>query len=87
MLKNMKTQVYVNLMQIRSKRKLLLTGTPLQNNITELMSLLNFLMPGIFNFKSSIIAKTFLPKVQLKDTDMDAYYKEKISQARGKVLF
>ena len=34
--------------KIQSKRRLLLTGTPLQNDITELWSLLNFMMPSIF---------------------------------------
>merc|ERR1719253_1088777 len=29
--------------------RLLLTGTPLQNNLTELWSLLNFLLPSIFD--------------------------------------
>ncbi|CAN8269922.1 unnamed protein product [Cochlearia groenlandica] len=33
----------------RIKRRLLLTGTPIQNSIQELWSLLNFLLPHIFN--------------------------------------
>jgi SNF2 family DNA or RNA helicase len=32
-----------------SKNRLLLTGTPLQNNPRELWSLLNFILPTIFN--------------------------------------
>lgn len=34
---------------MRSMNRLLLTGTPLQNNLSELWSLLNFLLPEIFN--------------------------------------
>lgn len=33
----------------KSKNRLLLTGTPLQNNPRELWSLLNFILPSIFN--------------------------------------
>ena len=33
----------------KSGHRLLLTGTPLQNNLAELWSLLNFLMPEIFD--------------------------------------
>lgn len=33
----------------RSRNRLLLTGTPLQNNMTELWALLNFLLPTIFS--------------------------------------
>jgi SNF2 family DNA or RNA helicase len=35
--------------QYSSKHRLLLTGTPLQNNLPELWALLNFLLPKIFN--------------------------------------
>lgn len=31
------------------QRRLLLTGTPIQNSLQELWSLLNFLLPNIFN--------------------------------------
>lgn len=32
----------------QARRRLLLTGTPLQNNLLELMSLLSFVMPSMF---------------------------------------
>lgn len=35
--------------QFKSNFRLLLTGTPLQNNLHELWSLLNFLLPQIFS--------------------------------------
>ena len=36
------------LLNFHSQRRLLLTGTPLQNNLMELWSLMHFLMPNIF---------------------------------------
>lgn len=35
--------------QYTTKHRILLTGTPLQNNLPELWALLNFLLPSIFN--------------------------------------
>ena len=35
--------------EYRSRHRLLLTGTPLQNNLTEMWSLLNFLLPKVFD--------------------------------------
>ena len=41
--------------------RLLLTGTPLQNNLTELWSLLNFLLPSIFDDLDSFQARCLPP--------------------------
>jgi len=49
-MKNTKSKFTVALnTRYRSLHRLLLTGTPLQNNLSELWSLLNFLVPKIFN--------------------------------------
>jgi SWI/SNF-related matrix-associated actin-dependent regulator 1 of chromatin subfamily A len=44
---------------LQARRRLLLTGTPLQNNLVELMSLLAFVMPEIFDGKTQLLEKTF----------------------------
>ncbi|EFA85905.1 SNF2-related domain-containing protein [Heterostelium album PN500] len=48
-IKNKSAKLSVQLRQYHSKNRLLLTGTPLQNDLGELWSLLNFLLPNIFN--------------------------------------
>lgn len=47
-LKNLNCRLIRELKDYRSDNRLLITGTPLQNNLTELWSLLNFLLPQIF---------------------------------------
>jgi len=44
---------------LQAERRLLLTGTPLQNNLLELMSLLCFVMPEIFSGKTEHLKKMF----------------------------
>ncbi|OBA27842.1 hypothetical protein HANVADRAFT_109651 [Hanseniaspora valbyensis NRRL Y-1626] len=39
----------LNRINLTNGNKILITGTPLQNNLKELWSLLNFIMPSIFN--------------------------------------
>ena len=47
-IKNFQSQRWQTLIHFNTQRRLLLTGTPLQNNLMELWSLLHFLMPYIF---------------------------------------
>ncbi|XP_013385622.1 lymphocyte-specific helicase-like isoform X1 [Lingula anatina] len=48
-IKNFQCRLIRELKMYRSTHRLLLTGTPLQNNLSELWSLLNFLLPEIFD--------------------------------------
>ena len=45
-IKNFQSQRWQTLLTFKTKARMLLTGTPLQNNLTELWSLLYFLMPS-----------------------------------------
>src|ERR1700760_846594 len=48
-IKNLNSKLVRELQSLQSANRLLITGTPLQNNLTELWSLLHFLMPAIFD--------------------------------------
>ena len=48
-IKNIKGQRWNTLLGLRSRNKLLLTGTPIQNTMAELWALLHFIMPKLFD--------------------------------------
>jgi ATP-dependent DNA helicase len=48
-LKNPKCQLMAMLRRIQTSSRFLLTGTPVQNNMGEMWSLMNFLLPEIFD--------------------------------------
>ncbi|XP_048877210.1 SWI/SNF-related matrix-associated actin-dependent regulator of chromatin subfamily A containing DEAD/H box 1b [Brienomyrus brachyistius] len=79
MLKNMNSLRYRYLMAINAKHRLLLTGTPLQNNLLELMSLLNFIMPTMFSSSTSQIAKMFSMK---SSEEQSSFERDRIAQAK-----
>ncbi|XP_017570277.1 SWI/SNF-related matrix-associated actin-dependent regulator of chromatin subfamily A containing DEAD/H box 1A isoform X2 [Pygocentrus nattereri] len=79
MLKNMNSLRYRHLMAINAEHRLLLTGTPLQNNLLELISLLNFIMPSMFSSSTSQISKMFSTKSSEEES---TFHKERIAQAK-----
>ena len=46
-LKNRDSQLYSKLLEFKAPARLLITGTPIQNNLAELSALLDFLNPGV----------------------------------------
>lgn len=65
LVKNVTSQRYKHLMSIQTPYRILLTGTPLQNNLQELMALLMFIMPDLFGDNEQLLRKVF----SLKTTD------------------
>ncbi|RHY98739.1 hypothetical protein DYB35_012375, partial [Aphanomyces astaci] len=51
-IKNWKSQRWQTLLTFNTQRRLLLTGTPLQNNLMELWALMHFLMPHLFRSRA-----------------------------------
>ncbi|CAO1613599.1 unnamed protein product [Parajaminaea phylloscopi] len=78
-LKNQNTQNYRSLMQVGAQWRLLLTGTPLQNNLLELMSLLNFIMPRDFKNASSALEDIFKAKGNARDSQLS---KSRVDRAK-----
>ena len=56
-------------MRLPAVFRLLLTGTPLQNNLQELASLLAFILPEVFNEKREDLASIFKYKAKTTDNE------------------
>ncbi|KAI9500879.1 SNF2 family N-terminal domain-containing protein, partial [Coemansia spiralis] len=56
-LKNDQTKMYAILSRFKTRQRVLLTGTPLQNDVRELFSLVSFLDPDVFGNATSLHAK------------------------------
>lgn len=67
LLRNSKSAGYGQYMRIPCKFRLLLTGTPLQNNLKELASLLGFILPSLFKEHSEALEAVFGHKAKTSD--------------------
>ncbi|CAH0001043.1 unnamed protein product [Clonostachys byssicola] len=82
-MKNPETKIYKDLRRIPSKWKMLLTGTPVQNNLLEMTSLLSFINPEIFEGHMESIRYIFSTKVSVRDVSNGAFlYSERVKRAR-----
>jgi SWI/SNF-related matrix-associated actin-dependent regulator 1 of chromatin subfamily A len=83
-LRNPKSDRYKQLMRIKADFKVLLTGTPLQNNLQELIAILAFIMPSLFHSKEEHLNYIFQHKATTKDADHAALLSaQRIARARS----
>ncbi len=83
-LKNSKSAGYDQLMRIPAQFRLLLTGTPLQNNLSELASLLGFILPTVFKEHSEELDYIFSHKAKTTNDSHAALLSEqRINRARS----
>ncbi|KAL5041725.1 hypothetical protein BDW71DRAFT_191233 [Aspergillus fruticulosus] len=72
MLKSSTSVLYEKLIRIRARFRLLLTGTPLQNNLQELASLLGFILPKVFQERKDDLQYIFSNKAKTVDESHSA---------------
>ncbi|KAI4167331.1 MAG: hypothetical protein LQ343_007292 [Gyalolechia ehrenbergii] len=83
-LKNRKSAAYEQLTRFGGAFRLLLTGTPLQNNLSELVSLLAFILPQIFKEHSEDLDVIFSQKAKTTNEGHAALLSsQRISRARS----
>ncbi|RHY32487.1 hypothetical protein DYB32_002523 [Aphanomyces invadans] len=58
-IKNSNTSRFKRISALKTRNRLVLSGTPIQNNLSELLALLSFLMPTIFNHGSDELLEFF----------------------------
>jgi SWI/SNF-related matrix-associated actin-dependent regulator 1 of chromatin subfamily A len=84
MLKNPDTKVYKRLRRIGGSWKLMLTGTPIQNNLMEMIGLLQMLEPSLFELHFGDLENLFSQKVTLKDVSEGALdFDDRVTRARS----
>lgn len=71
-IKNAKSKITCAVKQLKAQHRLILSGTPIQNNVLELWSLFDFLMPGFLGTERQFQATYGKPLVAARDSKCSA---------------
>nr|GEU67682.1 TATA-binding protein-associated factor BTAF1 isoform X1 [Tanacetum cinerariifolium] len=71
-IKNSKSKITCAVKQLKAQHRLILSGTPIQNNVLELWSLFDFLMPGFLGTERQFQATYGKPLVAARDSKCSA---------------
>ncbi|AEE79207.1 ROOT GROWTH DEFECTIVE 3 [Arabidopsis thaliana] len=71
-IKNAKSKITAAVKQLKAQHRLILSGTPIQNNIMELWSLFDFLMPGFLGTERQFQASYGKPLLAARDPKCSA---------------
>ncbi|ODV90072.1 hypothetical protein CANCADRAFT_16476, partial [Tortispora caseinolytica NRRL Y-17796] len=83
-LKNPTSDRYKKLMKLRGKFRLLLTGTPLQNNLHELIALLSFILPDLFTENEESLTELFrMPSSAFPEQSTNPLSQQRLERAKS----
>lgn len=82
LLKNSQSERYNKLMKLKAKFRVLLTGTPLQNNLRELVSLLSFILPRLFTENRDDLLEVFKYKAKATTDESEKSRDDLLSEQR-----
>ncbi|CAK7219771.1 DNA-dependent ATPase fun30 [Sporothrix curviconia] len=82
-MKNANTNIYKSLRRIPADWRLILTGTPVQNNLMEMINLLNFIQPTLFERHLEKLDALFSQRFTLQDVSNGALlFSDRVRRAR-----
>ena len=90
-IKKPKTKMYQTIKKISAEKRVILTGTPIQNNVMELWALFNFLMPGFLGSENDFEIKYHkkmaqnIKKLNLQEDVQENIFQTSLQEIRKRI--
>ena len=90
-IKNPKTKMYLAIKKISAEKRIILTGTPIQNNVMELWALFNFLMPNFLGSSNDFEIKYHkkmaqnIKKLNLQEDVQENIFQTSLQEIRKRI--